>query len=145
MTEASGHSTETPAAPRLRLLIADDHPQVLEEIRELLASEFEVVKGVAGGIELVHAAVDCRPDAVVSDISMPDLDGIEAGRRILEAGVTDAVVLLTMHNDPQLLRRALDVGIGGFILKVDAGEELIEAVRAVKRGDRYISRSVRTR
>jgi DNA-binding NarL/FixJ family response regulator len=128
---------------RLRLVVADDHPRLLEEIRDLLNCEFDVVQAVGGGLELVKAAERIRPDAVVSDISMPGLNGIEAGQRILEGGTCGAVLLLTMHDDPQLIARAMEVGIRGYILKVDAAEELIEGVRAVNRGETYLSRRIR--
>src|SRR5690348_12611853 len=120
--------------PRLRVVVADDHPDVLEEIRRLLQSEFEVARTVTGGRALLTAVAEIRPDAVVSDIAMPDLDGIEAGRRIVESGGSPAVLVLTMHNDPELAEQALAAGIRGFILKVDVGEELIGAVRAVAAG-----------
>ncbi len=133
------------AHTRLRLVVADDHPDVLEEIRRLLESEFEVARAVTGGQALLDAVDQARPDAVVSDIAMPDFDGIEAGRRILESGKAPAVLVLTMHNDPELTERALAAGIRGVILKVDAGDELIGAVRTVVRGGVYVSRSVRSR
>jgi DNA-binding NarL/FixJ family response regulator len=146
MTIGSGGSTTANLVPgKLRVVVADDHPDVLEEIRQLLNSEFDVVDAVGGGLDLVEAAARTRPDTVVSDISMPDLDGIEAGQRILNQGTSSAVVLLTMHNDPQLVQQAIEAGIRGVILKVDAGEELIAAVRAASRGSTYISRSIRTR
>ena len=133
------------AGDRLRIVLADDHPQVLEEIRDLLNSEFDVVDVVDGGIKLVEAVERARPDAVVSDITMPDLDGIQSAQRILSGDTSTAIVMLTMHNDPHLLFRAIEVGIRGFILKVDAGEELIDAVRAASLGATYVSRSIRTR
>ena len=126
-------------------MVADDHPEVLEEIQRLLESEFEVARAVRGGRELLEAVAEVRPDAVVSDIAMPDLDGIETARRIVEREGAPAVLVLTMHNDPELAERALEAGIRGFILKVDAGEELIGAVRAVAGGGIYVSRSVRAR
>jgi DNA-binding NarL/FixJ family response regulator len=133
------------AEPRLRLVVADDHPEVLEEIRRLLESEFEVAGAVSGGLALLDAVAELRPDAVVSDLAMRDLDGIEAGRRIVEREDAPAVLVLTMHNDPELVERALEAGVRGFILKVDVGEELIVAVRAVTEGGIYVSRSVRAR
>jgi DNA-binding NarL/FixJ family response regulator len=132
------------ADERLRVVVADDHAGVLEEIRRLLESEFEIVRAVRGGLELLKATAEIRPDAVVSDIAMPDLDGIEAGRQIVARGESGAVLVVTMHNDPDLVQRAADVGIRGFVLKVDIGDELIGAVRAVAGGGCYVSRSVRT-
>ena len=146
MTLGSGGSTTANlGSGKLRVVVADDHPDVLEEIRQLLNSEFEVVEAVGGGLDLVQAAARTRPDTVVSDISMPDMNGIEAAQRILNQGTSPAVVLLTMHNDPQLVQQAIEAGIQGVILKVDAGEELIAAVRSANRGCTYISRSIRTR
>ena len=132
------------ADERLRLVVADDHPEVLAEIRRLLESEFEVSRAVSSGRALLDAVAEVRPDVVVSDVAMPDLDGIEAGRRIVEGGGAP-VLVLTMHNDPELTERAMAAGIRGFILKVDVGEELIGAVRTVARGGVYVSRSVRAR
>ena len=142
-SEGSQATNAETARPRLRILLADDHPDVREQIRELLASEFDVIGAVGGGLQLLEAADALRPDLVVSDIAMPDLDGIEAGRRSLERGFARAAVLLTMHNDPQLLQKAAGAGIRGFVLKVDAGEELIAAVALVAAGGTYVSRTVR--
>ena len=132
-----------PRRPKLRIVLADDHPEVREQIRELLASEFDVIGAVSSGLQLVEAAAALQPDLVVSDIAMPGLDGIEAGRRSLNGGFARGAVLLTMHNDPQLLEKARAAGIAGFVLKVDAGEELIAAIGEVAAGRTYISRSVR--
>src|ERR1039457_2908947 len=87
------------AARRLRVLLADDHPEMLEEIRSLLARGFEIVGSVGDGQALLSAVEQLRPDAVVSDIKMPQVDGIEAGRRILREGLCADVILLTMCND----------------------------------------------
>jgi DNA-binding NarL/FixJ family response regulator len=128
--------------PRLRVLLADDHPHMLDEVRRMLADEFEIVGSVAEGQALLHAAEVLRPDAVVSDINMPLVDGIEAGRRMLRDGLCPAVILLSMYNDPQLVRSALASGIRGYVLKVDAGEELAQAVETVAHGGTYLSRGI---
>jgi DNA-binding NarL/FixJ family response regulator len=124
------------------LVLADDHLEVLDEIRDLLASDFDVLRTVAEGHALIQAVAELSPDAVISDIQMPGLDGIEAGGRILRQGLCNAVVVLTMYNEPHLVRKALQAGIRGYVLKVDAGEELIPAVIAVLAGGSYLSRSV---
>ncbi len=128
---------------RLRLLLADDHPWVLEQLRCLLNHEFDVVGAVSGGVALIEAAKAVRPDAVVCDICMPDMDGITTGQVLLESGLTQAVILVTMHNDPELLLSFWKTGIRGLILKVDVGEELIDAVHRVHRGETYVSCGVR--
>jgi DNA-binding NarL/FixJ family response regulator len=142
-SEDSPVKTAGGGKPKLRIVLADDHHDVREQTRELLASEFDVISTVTSGLQLVEAAAALHPDLVVSDIAMPDLDGIEAGRRSVAGGFARGVVLLTMHNDPQLLQRSREAGIAGFVLKVDAGEELITAVEQVAAGRTYVSRTVR--
>lgn len=133
-----------PDAPqqRSRLVLADDHPDVLEEVRRLLEFEFDVLRTVDGGAALVRAADELRPDVVISDIQMAGTGGIEAGGQILREGLCNAVIVLTMHNEPHLVGRALLAGIRGYVLKVDAGDELIPAVHAVLGGGSYLSRGV---
>jgi len=126
-----------------RLVLADDHEDFLSATQVLLAAEFAVVRLVADGTDLVAAVAEELPDIVVTDITMPGLSGIEAGRRVLRAGYCQAVVLLTMHNEPVLVRQALESGIHGYVLKTDAGEELIPALYAVLEGVPYLSRRVR--
>jgi len=79
---------------------------------------------------------------VISDIGMPGLTGIEACRRILQGGFSRNAILLTMYDDPELVRSALEAGIRGYVLKVDAGEELVSAVKTVLIGNAYLSRRV---
>ncbi len=138
-------NSQSRADRRLRVLLADDHPEMLEEIRSLLAREFEIVGSVGDGQALLSAVERLRPDAVVTDIKMPLLDGVEAGRKILREGLCAAIILLTMYNDPHLVHSALESGIRGYMLKVDAGEELGLAIVTVAGGGTYLSRSVPSR
>lgn len=126
-----------------RIVLADDHSDVLEEIRDLLASDFTIVGAVNEGRALVRMANLAKPDVVITDIEMGEPDGILAGHHILERGMCTSVIVLTMHNEPRFLQRALNAGIQGFVLKIDAGEELIPAVREVLAGGIYVSRNVR--
>ncbi len=128
--------------PRIRLVLADDHTDVLEEIQHLLAPQFDVLRTVRDGPALVEAVAELRPDAVVSDFQMPGLNGIEAGAQILQQGLCKAVILLTMYNEPLLVNQALAAGIRGFVLKVDAGDELVPALHEVMGGGRYLSQGV---
>jgi len=127
---------------RLRLLVADDSPTVVEEIVSLLEPTYHVLRTVQNGVALVESASELRPDVVVSDFAMPGLNGIDAGRKILEKGLCRAVILLTMYNDAQLIGAAVDAGIAGYVLKADAGEELIPAVQRVAGGERYFSHGI---
>ena len=125
---------------RPRLVLADDRPDILEEVRRVLAFGFDVLCTVAEGNALVRAAAELRPDAVITDLQMPELGGIEAGGEILRQGLCNAVIVLTMHDEPHLLGKALQAGIRGYVMKLDASEELIPAIHAVLGGGSYLSR-----
>jgi len=127
----------------VRVILADDHPDLREEMRRLLGPEFDVLRAVEDGEALLEAAADLRPDAVVTDVRMPRLNGIEAGERVLRRGFSHTVVVLTMYPDANLVKAALAAGIRAFVLKVDAGEELIPAIYAALRGECYLSQGVR--
>lgn len=124
---------------RPRLLLADDHEDLLREVTALLQGEFEVIGVARDGAALVNIAAQLHPDVVVTDFKMPGLSGIDASSRLLEQGLCKAVVLLTMYADRRLVDGALEAGILGFVLKVRAGEDLIPAIHSVLRGETYIS------
>lgn len=126
-----------------RILLADDHALLLEGTKALLAQEYDVVGTATDGRQLVEEALRLRPDVVVSDISMPGMNGIEAVRRILAERPETKVVFLTMHSSSVYLRRVMAAGAGAYVLKVAAGEDLREAVRAVMSGRSFVSRAVR--
>jgi CheY-like chemotaxis protein len=136
-TRAGGANSGSPK--RSRVVVADDHQEMLEELRRLLSRDFDVVAAVSEGRALISAVARLRPDAVVSDVNMPHLDGIEAGRRIIREGLCSAVVVLTVYNEQQLVQSALESGIRGYVLKTDAGEELARAVQTVLLGGAYVS------
>jgi len=94
---------------------------------------------------LLAAAVELHPDAVISDIQMPELGGIEAGGELLGRGLCEAVVVLSMYPDRHLVQTAMKAGIRAYVLKLDASDELIPAIYAALRGDRYLSSGVRER
>src|SRR5438105_15002368 len=100
---------------KARILLADDHQILAEGLRGLLEPEFEVVGVVADGRELVAAAKKHRPDAIVADISMPGLNGIDAALQLREAGMAARVVFLTMHRHVPYPRRALQPGASGLV------------------------------
>ena len=124
---------------RARVLIADDHQILAEGIRSLLEPEFEVVAVVSDGRQLVAAAKEHLPDAIVADISMPSLNGIEAAALIRSAGLSARVVFLTMHRDVAYARRALEAGAVGFVLKHSVSSELVTAIREALQGKTYIT------
>ncbi|MET1081933.1 MAG: response regulator transcription factor [Burkholderiales bacterium] len=124
---------------RARVLLADDHAANAQLLRGLLEMEFEVVGAVQNGYALVGAAESLSPDVIVSDISMPGLDGIEAAKRILYRNPAARIVFVTMHDEPEMVKRSLAIGALGYVLKMVAGEELVPAVRAALNGGRHIS------
>jgi len=97
------------------------------------------------GLSLIQAACELRPDAIISDIHMPRLNGIDAGQQILQKGLCQAVIVLTMYNERQFVDSAMQAGIRGYVLKVEAGEELIPALETVLGGGIYLSRGVSSR
>lgn len=135
-------SSEAPPH-RFRIVLADDHSDILHEVRALLSPEFDIVNAVTDGLSLIDAVRQDRPDVVVSDLQMPRLGGIGACRHIIQEGLCSAVIVLTMHNEEQLIQEAISAEIRGYVLKVDAGEELVAAVRSVLAGSKYYSRGTR--
>jgi len=128
--------------PKKRVLLADDHPELLQDIQQLLARDFEIVGTASDGLTLIQMAEALKPDVVVTDIRMPKLSGIDAARTILQQKTCTAIVLLTVHNDIRLVRSALDAGIRGYVLKATAGEDLIAAIERTLGGGVFVSQYV---
>jgi DNA-binding NarL/FixJ family response regulator len=124
---------------RPRVLLADDHQETARQLRELLEPQFEVVALVADGRELVSSAARLSPDAIVADISMPGLDGIEASLLIRRNDPDARIVLVTVHSESVLVAKGLAAGALGYVLKDAAGEELVPAVRAALDGECFVS------
>lgn len=132
------------ATRRPTVLLADDHRIVLDGLNGLLQQDFEVVGVVHDGKALVLAAEQLKPDAIVVDVSMPLLNGIDATRHLREQGTQARVIVLSMHAEVTYASRALRAGAQGYVVKTSASEELIEALHAVLRGQVYVSPSLRT-
>ena len=122
-----------------RLLLADDHKIVLEGLKNLLAGEFEVVGSVEDGRGLVDQAATLHPDVIVADISMPQLNGIEAARQIKKTDKNIKIVFLTMHPDATYAANAFEAGASGFVLKHSAPSELITAIHEAMKGRTYVT------
>jgi DNA-binding NarL/FixJ family response regulator len=125
--------------PKPRVLIADDHKIVLEGLRRLLSAEFDVLEAVGDGRELLEAADRLRPDVIVADISMPNLNGIEAVRQIKKSNENVKIVLLTMHAEVAYARGGFEAGASGYVLKHSAPDELIVAIREALQGRTYVT------
>jgi DNA-binding NarL/FixJ family response regulator len=129
---------------KLRILIADDHGLVRRGARALLQARhgWRVVGEAANGREAVEKATKLKPDVAIVDISMPELDGIEVVRQIREAVPDTKVLVLTMHESDQMVRRALDAGARGYLLKSDLTDCLAKAVKAIADGKRFLTPKV---
>jgi DNA-binding NarL/FixJ family response regulator len=127
----------------VRILIADDHELVRRGVRTVLEGQAGwVVCGEAStGREAVAKALDLRPDIVILDISMPELNGLEATRQIRRA-VPAKVLILSVHESEQLVTEVLNAGAHGYVLKADAGRTLVEAIRTVVRRREFLSERV---
>jgi DNA-binding NarL/FixJ family response regulator len=128
----------------IRVFLADDHIVVLDGLRLLLEKQpFMKVIGVASsGLDVVKQVLELHPDVVVMDIAMPDLNGVEATREIIESGTSTQVVILSMHSTAEHIFQALRAGALGYVLKQSAGMELVEAIRAVNAGRPYLSQKL---
>lgn len=126
------------------ILLADDHTIVRDGLRMILESsgDFAVVGEAGNGREAVAKARALRPDVIIMDIAMPELNGIEAARLIALEQPAARIIILSMHNTREHVSRAFQAGVQGYILKESAGTEVVAAVRAIMRGHRYVGRGV---
>jgi DNA-binding NarL/FixJ family response regulator len=125
--------------PRARVLLAEDHVAVVERLRTVLESEFDVIGTVGDGRALVAEADRLLPDVVVTDITMPLMDGVSAATEILHRHPEARIVFVSVHNHPALIRDGLATGALGYVLKAVAGDELVPAVQAALRGERHVA------
>src|SRR5262249_44056081 len=137
------HGSYCLSVNRPRVVLAEDHAWMAQELRNLLAQEFDVIATVADGHALVRTAQTTRPDVVVTDIVMPGLDGIAATAALLATCPDTRVVLITVHDDPGLAERGYAAGALGYVSKHHASQELVPAVRSAIRGERYVSPHIR--
>jgi DNA-binding NarL/FixJ family response regulator len=127
---------------KVKIVLADDHRIVLEGLKNLLEAEYDVVGMAQDGHELVKEVLRLKPDIVITDISMPSLNGIDAVRQIRKEGLNPKVIFLTMHNDAMYAKEVLDMGASGFVLKHSASSELICAVEEALQGNTHISPAI---
>ena len=128
----------------IRILIADDHGVVAEGLRHLVSaqSEMEVIGLAENGREVVRAALDTMPDIVLMDHAMPLLNGTEATRLIRDRSQRTRIIMLSMYSDAVHVYRALQAGATGYIVKKSVAKEVVDAIHAVHRGGRYLSKQL---
>jgi len=128
----------------IRILLADDHTVVRDGLRALLERQpdMTVVAEAADGRDSVRLAEEQSPDVVVMDITMPNMNGIEATRRILAANPRTAVVILSMHQDESYVLRSLKAGAKGYLLKDSLRSDILDAIHAVSQGRSFLTRKI---
>jgi len=128
----------------LRILVVDDHAVVRRGVRSLLESEegFEITGEATTGREAVDMARRLQPDVVVMDLSLPELNGLDATRQILKASPRSEILVLTMHHSEELAREVLQAGARGYVLKSDADQSLIAAVKSLREHKPFLSSRV---
>lgn len=127
----------------VRVLLADDHEIVRQGLRVLLEREgFQVVGEASNGHEAVKLCEANHPEVAILDLSMPLLNGVDAAREIMKSNPRTKVVLLTMHTEDHLILESLRAGVTGYVLKTKAASELVQALRAVCRGEMFLTQSI---
>ncbi len=127
---------------RPRVLLADDHTLVLEGLAKLVMEDCDLVGKVEDGRALIQAAQQFEPDVIVLDISMPQLNGLEAGRQLKKLLPSIKLIYLTMHADPVYAKEAFQIGASGFLLKRSAASELSQAIHAAMKGQYYVTPAI---
>lgn len=129
---------------KIRIIVVDDHTIMRDGLKSMLSreSDMEVVADTGDGRSAIDLARQLKPAVVLLDISMPEMNGIEAARRILSASRTTKVICLSMHSESRFVKAMLEAGAKGYVLKDDVTKELIEAIRRVALGGVYLSPAV---
>jgi DNA-binding NarL/FixJ family response regulator len=123
----------------VRIVLADDHQHILEKIKELLDSTYDIVGTVSDGQSLVNAVAQLKPDVLVIDITMPILNGIEAANKLKEEGSDSKIIFLTVHADPDFVRACLATGAFGYVVKARMSSDLTRAIKEALAGRIFIS------
>ena len=124
---------------RIRVLLADDHEAMLDRVADLLADEFDVIGTAIDGRQALKAARELKPDVLVLDISMPVMNGIETAYRLRQAGAKTRIIFLTVHDDPDYVREALEAGALGYVIKPRIASDLVAAINVVHAGRSFVS------
>lgn len=127
---------------KIRVLLADDQEAVLVKVKGLLAEDFDIVNSVSNGRDAVNEVIRLRPDILIIDISMPVLNGLEAVSQLRSYNSGTKIVILTVHEDPEIVSAALDLGASGYVVKEQFDTDLIPAIHECLRGGRYVSESI---
>ena len=130
---------------KIRVVLADDHREVIAKVRGVLGDEFEIVEAAENGQQAVDAVLALDPDVLVSDISMPLLDGLQAARRIQKTNSRVKIIFLTIHEDRDFIAAAFSAGAMGYVTKRHLSTDLVFAIEEALKGHTFVSNSVRSK
>jgi DNA-binding NarL/FixJ family response regulator len=137
-------ATEGVAVDKIRVVLADDHREVIAKIRGVLGDEFEVVEAAENGNQAVIAVLALNPDIFVTDISMPVLNGLQAARRIQKTNSRVKIIFLTIHEDRDFIAAAFSAGATGYVTKRRLSTDLVLAIQEALKGHTFVSNSNRS-
>jgi DNA-binding NarL/FixJ family response regulator len=136
-------ATEGIAVDKIRVVLADDHREVIAKIRGVLGDQFEVVEAAENGNQAVIAVLALNPDIFVTDISMPVLNGLQAARRIQKTNSRVKIIFLTIHEDRDFIAAAFSAGATGYVTKRRLSTDLVVAIQEALKGHTFVSDSIR--
>ena len=136
-------ATEGIAVDKIRVVLADDHREVIAKIRGVLGDQFEVVEAAENGSQAVIAVLALNPDVFVTDISMPVLNGLQAARRIQKTNSRVKIIFLTIHEDRDFIAAAFSAGATGYVTKRRLSTDLVVAIQEALKGHTFVSDSIR--
>ncbi len=137
-------ATEGIAVDKIRVVLADDHQEIIAKVRGILGDEFEVIEAVENGNQAVSAVLALDPDVLVTDISMPHLNGLQAARRIQNANPRVKIIFLTIHEDRDFIAAAFSAGAMGYVTKRRLSVDLVFAIQEALKGHTFVSNSTRS-
>jgi DNA-binding NarL/FixJ family response regulator len=136
-------ATEGVAVDKIRVVLADDHREVIAKIRGVLGAEFEIIEAAENGNQAVIAVLELNPDIFVTDISMPVLNGLQAARRIQKTNSRVKIIFLTIHEDRDFIAAAFSAGATGYVTKRRLSTDLVLAIQEALKGHTFVSDSIR--
>jgi len=136
-------ATEGVAVDKIRVVLADDHREVIAKIRGVLGDEFEIIEAAENGNQAVIAVLELQPDVFVTDISMPVLNGLQAARRIQKTNSRVKIIFLTIHEDRDFIAAAFSAGATGYVTKRRLSTDLVVAIQEALKGHTFVSDSIR--
>jgi DNA-binding NarL/FixJ family response regulator len=137
-------ATEGITVDKIRVVLADDHREVIAKIRGILGDDFEVVEEVVNGVQAVSAVLALDPDIFVTDISMPLLNGLQAARSIQKTNSRVKIIFLTIHEDRDFIAAAFSAGATGYVTKRRLSTDLVFAIQEALKGRAFVSNSIRS-